>query len=144
MNPLAELLKKLLSDVVAFSIKTQKYHWNVEGPDFTQYHSFFADLYGEVNGSVDSIAELIRTLDVKSPGSLKEFLEMSSIDEDVDPVDALSMVRDLLAENDKLLAVLYIVYKAAEDASEFGISNFLQDRIQAHEKHRWMLRAITK
>jgi len=69
---------------------------------------------------------------------------MSSIDEDVDPVDALSMVRDLLSENDKLLAVLYIVYKAAEDASEFGISNFLQDRIQAHEKHRWMLRAITK
>ena len=93
---------------------------------------------------MDFIAELIRTLDVKSPGGLKEFLEMSSIDENTNDSDALTMFKNLLNENDKLIAILYISYKASDETGEIGIANFLQDRIQAHEKHRWMLRAITK
>jgi len=144
MNPLAEILKKLLADVIAFSMKVQKYHWNVEGPNFPQYHEFLGNLYEEVHASVDFIAELIRTLDVKSPGGLKEFLEMSSIDENTNDSDALTMFKNLLNENDKLIAILYISYKASDETGEIGIANFLQDRIQAHEKHRWMLRAITK
>jgi len=144
MNPLAEILSKLLADVVAFSMKAQKYHWNVEGPNFPQYHSFLGDLYSEVNGSVDTIAELIRTLDVKTPGGLKEFLDMTSVDESINADMTSAMFTNLLNENDKLIAVLYIAFKASEEVGEMGIANYLQDRIQAHEKHRWMLKAITK
>ena len=144
MSPLSELLKKLLSDLVVFKFKTQKYHWNIEGPDFSQYHAFLATLYEDVEGSIDEIAELIRTMDVKVPGTLKEFLDMTSIDEATDDPDAMTMLRNVLTDNDKVIAVYYIAYKTAEEAGEMGISNYLQDRIQAHEKHRWMLRAITK
>ena len=144
MNPLAELLKKLLADLVVFKFKTQKYHWNIEGPDFAQYHAFLGTLYEEVEGSIDSVAEIIRTLDVKAPGTLKEFLDMTSIEETPDDPDALTMLRNILIEHDKLIAVYYISYKTAEDTGEVGVANFLQGRIEAHEKHRWMLRAITK
>jgi len=144
MNPLAELLKKLLADLVVFKFKTQKYHWNIEGPDFAQYHAFLGTLYEEVEGSIDDVAEIIRTLDVKAPGTLKEFLDMTSIEESTDDPDAMTMLRNVLVEHDKIIAVYYIVFKTAEEAGEMGVANFIQDRIQAHEKHRWMLRAITK
>jgi DNA-binding ferritin-like protein len=32
----------------------------------------------------------------------------------------------------------------AEKNKKMGLANFLQDRIDAHEKHGWMLRSITK
>ena len=144
MDQLAELLKKLLSDLVVFKFKTQKYHWNIEGPDFAQYHSFLGTLYEEIEGSIDDVAEVIRTLDIKAPGTLREFLDMTSIDESPDDPDAITMLRNILIEHDKIVAVYYIAFKAAEDAGEMGIANFLQDRITIHEKHRWMLRAITK
>jgi DNA-binding ferritin-like protein len=35
-------------------------------------------------------------------------------------------------------------YKIAEAAGEIGVSNFLQDRIIAHQKHGWMIKATLK
>ena len=112
MNPLAELLKKLLADLVVFKFKTQKYHWNIEGPDFAQYHAFLGTLYEEVEGSIDDVAEIIRTLDVKAPGTLKEFLDMTSIEESTDDPDAMTMLRNVLVEHDKIIAVYYIVSRS--------------------------------
>ncbi len=52
---LSESLKKLLANSYAFVIKAQQFHWNVEGPNFPQYHEFFGDLYGEVYASLDKV-----------------------------------------------------------------------------------------
>lgn len=139
-----DTLKKVLADCFTFSLKAQFYHWNVEGPDFEQYHGFLGKLYEDVSESVDVIAELIRTLNVYSPGTLTRFKELTSIEESDSIPDARGMLSNLRRENDKLLASLITAYKEAEDAGEIGISNYLQDRVQAHEKHAWMLRAITK
>ena len=37
-----------------------------------------------------------------------------------------------------------MAYKEAEAATEIGVSNFIQDRVMAHQKHGWMLKATTK
>jgi starvation-inducible DNA-binding protein len=141
---LSEALKITFADVYTFALKTQFYHWNVEGPDFKQYHEFLGDLYHDVNESVDTIAELIRTLDVFTPGTLTRIKELTTIPEsDVVP-DDMAMFINLRNDNELLLTSLRIAYREAETESALGISNYLQDRIQAHEKHGWMLRAITK
>ena len=65
---LADDLKTLLATEYAFVIKAQNFHWNVEGPDFAQYHQFFGELYNEVyENTIDQTAEYIRTLDVYAP-----------------------------------------------------------------------------
>lgn len=141
---LKDTLKQTLADAFTFYLKAQFYHWNVEGPDFVQYHDFLGELYEDVQGSVDTIAELIRTLDEYAPGTLRRMQELTSITEsDVIP-NGLEMMRNLFTENLKLLATLMTSYKDATDAGEEGIANYLQDRIQAHEKHSWMLRSIIK
>lgn len=141
---LIDELKKVHADAFTFYLKAHFYHWNVEGPDFPQYHDFLQNLYQEVFASVDTFAELIRTLDSYAPGTLTRLKELTTIEETDDVPDAMTMISRLLQENNILRASLLTAYKTAESTGEVGISNFLQDRIQAHEKHAWMLRSILK
>ena len=141
---LADQLKITQADAFVLYLKAHFYHWNIEGPNFPQYHDFLQNFYQDVFASVDSIAELIRTLDVYAPGTLSRFQSLTTIEEsDVIP-DAMTMVKNILAQNTMMLETLKKGYNMAEEEKQFGISNFLQDRIQAHEKHGWMLRSITK
>ena len=141
---LADSLKKVIGNAYALYFKAHTYHWNIEGPDFAQYHEFLGEFYSDVFDSIDAYAELIRTLDQYAPLSLKKLLDSSDIEEATGIPDALTMVRNIRRDNDTFLAALVKTYDEADKTSEIGIANFLQDRIQAHEKHAWMLRAITK
>ena len=87
---------------------------------------------------------MIRTLDSYAPGTLTRLKELTSIEETDDVPDAKTMMTRLLQENNILRASLLTAYTTADTTGEVGISNFLQDRIQAHEKHSWMLRSILK
>jgi len=141
---LIDELKKVHADAFTFYLKAHFYHWNVEGPNFPQYHDLLQNLYQEVFTSVDTLAELIRTLDSYAPGTLTRFKELTSIEETDDVPDAKTMMTRLLQENNILRASLLTAYTTADTTGEVGIANFLQDRIQAHEKHSWMLRSIIK
>ena len=141
---LVETLKTTLADTFVLYFKAHSYHWNIEGSDFAQYHEFVGNFYEDVFGSVDSIAELIRTMDAYAPTSLARLQALTQMDEEENIPSAREMLVRLRQDNDKYLAQLVKTYNEAETASEFGVSNHIQDRIQAHEKHAWMLRAITK
>lgn len=141
---LVETLKTTLADTFVLYFKAHSYHWNIEGSDFAQYHDFIGDFYADVFASVDSIAELIRTMDAYAPTSLARLQALTQMDEEENIPSAREMLTRLRQDNDKYLAQLVKTYNEAETASEFGVSNHIQDRIQAHEKHAWMLRSITK
>ena len=141
---LVETLKTTLADTFVLYFKAHSFHWNIEGSDFAQYHEFIGNFYEDVFGSVDSIAELIRTMDAYAPTSLARLQALTQMDEEENIPSAREMLVRLRQDNDKYLAQLVKTYNEAETASEFGVSNHIQDRIQAHEKHAWMLRAITK
>lgn len=141
---LADTLKSVLADTYIVYFKAHSFHWNVEGSDFAQYHDFLGNYYQDTYGSIDVIAELVRTLDAYAPISFASLLSQATIEESDTVPDAKGMLMQIKRDNDLLLAQLVKAYDEAEKASEFGVSNYLQDRIQAHEKHAWMLRAITK
>lgn len=144
MSDLGNKLKVVLADSFVFYLKAHNYHWNVEGPSFSDYHAFFGELYAEVWGAVDLVAEHIRTLDEYAPGSFKRFSELSNIEDELNIPNAMIMFKRLEEDNEKILVSLKAAHKAAEAADKRGIVNFLEDRIDIHEKHGWMLRAHTK
>jgi len=144
MMELIEALKKAQATTFALYLKAHNFHWNVEGPDFAQYHSFLGDFYEEVFGAVDTIAELIRTLDAYAPGSFSRFQQLSTIEDELSVPKGIVMMARLYADNQRVLATLTDAYRIAESAGNYGISNALQDRITTHEKHGWMLRSFTK
>lgn len=141
---LVDTLRKVISESYVLYFKAHTFHWNVEGLDFDQYHNFLGKLYLEVFESIDAYAELIRTMEQYAPTSLGRLVSTSEIIETDNVPDAIEMLKIIKADNDKFLITLVSAYDEAEKASEFGASNYLQGRIQAHEKHAWMLRAITK
>jgi starvation-inducible DNA-binding protein len=138
---LIKAMKIAFATEYSFYLKAHFYHWNVEGADFAQYHTLFGNIYQEVYGSIDPFAENIRKLGSYTPGSYTRFSMLSQIDDELTVQPALDMVRELLDDGEKILKVLDMVYDLAEGARQFGISNFLAERIDAHQKHNWMLRA---
>ena len=141
MDELIEKVKYALADTFTFALKAQSYHWNVIGPDFPQLHDFFGDLYAELQTGVDDLAEQVRQLNAFAPGSLTRMKELSSVQEDDLIPKAEKMVTNLITANETVLKCLTDAYEMAEEEKEFGLSNFLQDRITAHKKHHWMLKA---
>jgi starvation-inducible DNA-binding protein len=144
MMELIEALKKAQATTFSLYLKAHNFHWNVEGPDFAQYHEFLGDFYAEVFGAVDTIAELIRTLDAYAPGSFSRFQQLSTIEDELTVPKGIVMIARLYADNQRVLATLTDAYRMAESAGKLGVSNAIQDRITAHEKHGWMLRSFTK
>lgn len=143
MNELISQMNVVLADAFTFYLKAHNYHWNVEGSNFPSYHKFLGDLYEEVHSSVDDIAEKIRTLDAYAPGSLESFKQLATTNQ-ATTLKPLAMMRDLAEDNKRLLYSLTRAYDLAEYQKELGVSNFLQDRIEAHKKHGWMLNSISK
>lgn len=144
MEELVNRMKVVLATTFTFYLKTQYYHWNVEGADFAQYHKFFGDLYEEVHDAVDVTAEQIRALDSYAPGSFKRYIELSNIMCDENVPSAIMMAKKLQDDNEKLISDLVFARSEAEKLKQFGLINFLEGRIDIHKKHGWMLRSITK
>jgi starvation-inducible DNA-binding protein len=144
METLVEMMKKVLADTFAMYLKSHNYHWNVEGSNFPQYHEFFGNLYEELHGAVDPIAEQIRALDAYAPGSLSRFMELTEIQDELNvPLDT-DMARKLLSDNQIVMNTLNMTFKLAEQFDQQGLMDFLAGRIDTHSKHAWMLRSISK
>lgn len=144
MDELVNLMRKVLADSFAFYLKTHYFHWNVEGKDFKQYHDFFGDLYEEVHGAVDGIAEEIRALDAYAPGSLSKFSELTSILDNNNNPPLEVMLRELSTDNQKVIRSLEAAYNLSERFSQYGLSDFIAGRLDAHKKHAWMLKSSMK
>ena len=144
MEELINRMKVVLATCYAFQLKAHNYHWNVEGVNFPQYHEFFGKLYNEVHDAVDNIAEHIRALDGYAPGSFDRFKQLSSIIDETSIPSAQMMCSRLVEDNNKVIQDLTFAYTEAEQKKQLGLANFLQDRIDIHQKHGWMLRSVVK
>lgn len=142
---LADDLKTLLATEAAYALKTQFFHWNVEGPDFVQLHQFFAMLYDDVNdNAIDQTAEYIRTLDEYTPGSFERFVELSRIPGQIKVPRARLMLDELLADNQTMIDLLNACMQSAQAENQEGIANFIAERLDAHGKWSWQLKALLK
>ena len=137
-------LKTTFASEYAFAIKAQNFHWNVEGPLFVQLHDLFDRIYTEVYGSIDTFAEELRALQIYAPASLSKFSMLTKVEDENAVPDFQDMLRELLADSDKMANMFKIVFAMSEEAGDHGLSDFLAGRQDAHKKHSWMLRASLK
>ena len=141
---LADSLKTLLATNFAYYLKAQGFHWNVEGPDFGELHDFFQNIYEDAYSAVDPVAEYIRYLDEYAPASFERFGELTQISGQTKIPRARLMIEELLANNGQLLELLNDTFATAEQENQQGIANFIAERLDAHQKHGWMLRSFLK
>jgi starvation-inducible DNA-binding protein len=144
MDDLYSASKIAFASTFSFYLKAHNFHWNVEGSDFLEYHDLFGKIYDEVYESIDNFAEKMRGVGTYVPASLSRFNMLTQIQDETEVIPKDQMVIELLSDNEKLIKILKMVYDIAESQGEHGFSSFLADRMDAHRKHSWMLRASTK
>lgn len=135
-------LSHLLADTYTLYLKTHNYHWNVTGPQFSTLHTLFETHYNELAVAVDDIAERIRALGHRAPGSYQEFSALSSISEETDKPNAVQMIERLVAGQEAVARTARSVFPATDEANDEPSADLLTQRMHIHEKNAWMLRSL--
>ena len=142
MSALSDSLSTVLADVTSYYFRAHAAHWNVLGDQFAQFHDLFGEVYADALGSLDPIAENIRKIDAFPPSSLDEIVAKREIASPKGVVnDPQALLKELVAMNDGVIKCLNEAFAAANSANEQGVANFLADRIDAHQKYRWQMKA---
>ena len=145
MDELQKALKIAFASEFSFYLKAHNYHWNVTGPFFSQLHDLFGKIYEEVYQSIDQFAEEIRSAGAFVPASYTRFSMLTRIEDETAVPDDGDMIQELLEDSDRMVKILKMVFDLATREGEEGLADFLANRMDAHRKHSWMLRAtITK
>lgn len=141
-DSVVETLRKTLADEYILQLKTQNFHWNVEGPMFFSLHKLFEEQYNSISDFVDRTAEVLRALKNRAPGSFQEFRDLSSIQEAVsDKMTATQMIETLSQDHTNMAIALKSRLETAEDAEETSAVTLYEDLIGFHEKAAWMIRS---
>lgn len=139
---IANGLSELLADTYTLYLKTHNYHWNVEGPMFSTLHTLFEEQYTELALAVDQIAERIRALGIKAPGSYSAFSTLTSIEEETGEPNAREMMQRLVIAQESVVRTARKIFPIAEQANDEPTADLLTQRMQVHEKNAWMLRSL--
>jgi DNA-binding ferritin-like protein len=134
----AEQLTQVFNDNFVAYFRSHVAHVNVVGRNFHSDHELLGGVYEELQGQIDILAELIRSLKEFMPNDLNDIVMTSNIMPDPiegDSDELLMFVRDDLEQlkgcYEELMAV-------AEDEGHEEIANYAQERILALAKHIWM------
>ncbi|AHE66595.1 Dps family protein [Legionella oakridgensis] len=141
MSELVNKLSILLADTYALYLKTQNYHWHVKGPQFKSLHELFEAQYRELAEAVDQVAERILIKGHKAPATFKEFEHLKTIKDGDSDVNSNDMVTELANDHGTLVKDLNVAMAMAQKMNDEGTANLLANRIEQHEKARWMLGA---
>jgi starvation-inducible DNA-binding protein len=138
---IAEGLSHLLADTYTLYVMTQGYHWNVTGAHFHSLHGMFEEQYIQLREAADLVAERIRSIGERSPGSFTEFHELGTVKDNQQPRDAMTMVANLADGHETIVRQARPLVELADDAGDVATADLVTERIREHEQTAWMLRA---
>jgi starvation-inducible DNA-binding protein len=141
---LSDNLKVLLASTQSFAIKSQNFHWNVEGSKFPEYHKFFNKLYEDVSDTIDPIAEYIRILGAYTPGSLTRYAELSVIQDQTKIPRAELMFAESLHDCEEMIRLVVTMFDEAANEKQHGIENYMAELQDLYGKKAWFIRSILK
>ena len=142
MDKLIDTYKIYLASNFALYVKTHGFHFNVIGPNFPQLHTLFNSQYEDLWEAHDTIGENIRKLDNFTPASLSEYIKLSAVNDTTEILSDNGCIARLLADHERMLIIINKLFKLAEEANLQDHMNFLAERLNAHSKHRWMLKSM--
>lgn len=136
------ILSSILANEMTLYIKLRKFHWNVSGESFMEFHKLFEGQYTQLEASIDEIAERISKLGGKTIGTMKEFSDLSIIKESPNHYPSQKeMVKELLENHETVIVHLRKdVDTSAEENKDAGTADFLTGLMEAHETMAWTLR----
>lgn len=137
----AQTLSQILADTYVLYLKTQNFHWNVTDERFHSMHEMFEEQYKQLAEAIDELAERIRMLKLKAPGSMRQFLEMTTLDEAENDLSGNDMIRALCHDHEALARHIRPKIQETIKLGDEGTGDLLIQHLRMHEKAAWMLRS---
>lgn len=136
-----ELLNRQVANLNVLYVKLHNYHWYVKGSSFFTLHAKFEELYDEVTLKMDEVAERLLTLKGSPAATMKEYLDLSSINEASGTEDANTMVQTIIEDLATVCEEYQEGIELAEKAEDQPTADMLTGFKTDFEKHMWMLRS---
>lgn len=141
MDALIKELNEFLSDLNVLYRKLQNYHWNVKGKSFFVLHSKLEEYYNGVNSEIDKVAEKILMLGGQPLGTMKDYLNISSIKEAENAkVTGDVVLKNLLEDFSYCKQKAEAIKVKADDSNAYIISSYMDEVIDEYSKACWMLK----
>jgi len=144
MDKLVEAMKRLFATNFQYYVKAHGFHVNVNGPDFSEYHALFSEVYTMADDATDTIGEHIRAIQGIAPFSLKRIMELGDIKDSAERPDAMKMTKDLLADSQVLMNHYEECHDMAVEYKVYGLINFIEGEMDNLAKIMWKLRSTTE
>lgn len=121
--------------------KLHRYHWYVKGPLFFTLHEKFEELYNEAAGVVDEAAERLLSIGGKPAATMKEYLNLATLEETHGENKANEMVSSLVRDYTQLKEELNTLAELADENGQHSINDLAVGLIAKIDTHVWMLSA---
>ena len=144
METLIEAMKRLFAVNFQYYTKAHGYHVNTVGPDFSEFHSLFSEVYQPAQENIDHIGEKIRVIQGIAPFSLKRIMELGDIKDSDKVPEAMKMTKELLADSQILMNHYEECHDIASEFKQYGLINFIEGEMDKLGKVMWKLRSTTE
>ena len=141
MEEMVNKLNEFLADLNVFYRKLQNYHWNVKGKNFFVLHERLEEYYDKINEQIDEIAEHILSLDKQPLGTMKDYLEKTTIEEAKNvKIEGEIVLDKILQDFEILLQKSIAIKKLADEHHIYATSSLIDGYILEYSKIIWMLK----
>ena len=145
MSKTVEKLNLYLANLNVLYRKVQNYHWNIVGDKFFSIHEKLEEYYNAINEQIDDVAERILAIGGRPLGTLKDYLEVSTVSEAKnEAISIADAVADVKKEFEAMLKLVKEVKEVADEENDYGTSALVDEYISTYEKDLWMLNAYLK
>ncbi|MBF4695965.1 Dps family protein [Fusibacter ferrireducens] len=134
-----------LADLAVMNIKLHNLHWHVVGVNFFAIHNFTESLYDDFFSKFDDVAEQLKIKGVTPLTRLKDYLEITSIEE-LEPKNfsTKEVLNILLDDLNHFKKQALSIRQLAIEEDDFSTANMFEEHITGFEKNLWFLSSMNK
>lgn len=137
------MLNKYLANLAVMIFKLHNLHWNVVGKEFVQVHLFTEELYDEVFGYFDAVAEIQRMNGLIPDSRLEDYMKNADIKEAPAKIFSIGEVFDhLVADLTRLIEQAKEVRASLDEEGCFTGVAMMEDHVANYVKKLWFLKSI--
>lgn len=139
------MMNQYVADLAVLNVKFHNLHWNVIGERFEQVHVHLEAIYDDLFVKFDEVAERIKMLGKFPKASIREYLEISKVEELNDEDVTIKKVFEIVkAEIAYLKTLSTAIRKEADGNDDFVTVGLMEDHIAAYDKELYFVNQAMK
>jgi starvation-inducible DNA-binding protein len=136
-----EQLQQVFADNFVAYFRSHVAHVNIVGRNFVSDHKLLQKIYEDLQGQIDTIAELLRSMDEFMPNQLSKVTDTSHIMDSPLDGDSDYLLTAVYDDIEHLKGCYEELIKVGNLEGYDHISNYAQDRVLQLSKFCWMLKS---